>query len=446
MMRTLIKNGTIVNEGRSFLGDLVVDGEQIEEIYEGKAPRGIYDQVIDASGCFVLPGVIDDHVHFREPGLTRKADIESESRAAAFGGVTSYFEMPNTQPQTTTLETLEEKFALAKEKSHVNYSFFFGATNDNVELFEKLDKNRIPGIKLFMGSSTGNMLVDQYDALQKIFQTAHRLDLPVMTHCEDTDIINRNMAAYQEKYGEDPDVKFHPEIRSVEACYESSSLAVKLAKESGAHLHIAHVTTARELEFFGKDENITGEAVIAHLYFSDEDYADKKAFIKCNPAIKTVNDRKALREALADGRISVVGTDHAPHEWKDKQGGCAKAASGMPMVQFSLVSMLKLVDEKVISIERLVELMCHNPARLFHISQRGFLRPGYKADVVVVRKGEPWKVTAEVIQSKCKWSPVEGDEFAWKVEQTFCNGRLIYDKGVFDAASRGEELEFRNNS
>lgn len=445
MMRTLIKNGTIVNEGRSFLGDLVVDGEQIEEIYEGKAPRGIYDQVIDASGCFVLPGVIDDHVHFREPVLTRKADIESESRAAAFGGVTSYFEMPNTNPQTTTLEALEDKFALGAQKSHVNYSFFFGATNDNVDLFDRLDVHRIPGIKLFMGSSTGNMLVDKYESLQQIFVKAKKMGLPVMTHCEDTDIINRNMAAYQEKYGEDPDVKFHPEIRSVEACYESSSLAVKLAKESGAHLHIAHVTTARELEFFGKDENITGEAVIAHLYFSDEDYADKKAFIKCNPAIKTVNDRKALREALADGRISVVGTDHAPHEWKDKQGGCAKAASGMPMVQFSLVSMLELVDKGVLSIERMVEVMSHHPAKLFHVDKRGFLRPGYQADIVIVRPHTAWTVQKEIIQSKCGWSPMEGHEYQWQVEQTICNGHLIYNKGEFDEAYRGEELTFRKS-
>ena len=445
MMRKLIKNGTIVNEGRSFLGDLVVDGEQIEEIYEGKAPRGIYDQVIDASGCFVLPGVIDDHVHFREPGLTRKADIESESRAAAFGGVTSYFEMPNTNPQTTTLEALEDKFALGAQKSHVNYSFFFGATNDNVDSFDRLDVHRIPGIKLFMGSSTGNMLVDKYESLQQIFVKAKKLGLPVMTHCEDTDIINRNMAAYQKKYGADPDVKFHPEIRSVEACYESSSLAVKLAKESGAHLHIAHVTTARELEFFGKDENITGEAVIAHLYFSDEDYADKKAFIKCNPAIKTVNDRKALREALADGRISVVGTDHAPHEWKDKQGGCAKAASGMPMVQFSLVSMLELVDKGVLSIERMVEVMSHCPAKLFHVDKRGFLRPGYQADIVIVRPHTAWTVQKEIIQSKCGWSPMEGHEYQWQVEQTVCNGHLIYNKGEFDEAYRGEELTFRKS-
>lgn len=445
MMRTLIKNGTIVNEGRSFLGDLVVNGGQIEEIYEGKAPRGIYDQVIDASGCFVLPGVIDDHVHFREPGLTRKADIESESRAAAFGGVTSYFEMPNTNPQTTTLEALEDKFALGAQKSHVNYSFFFGATNDNVDSFDRLDVHRIPGIKLFMGSSTGNMLVDKYESLQQIFVKAKKLGLPVMTHCEDTDIINRNMAAYQKKYGEDPDVKFHPEIRSVEACYESSSLAVKLAKESGAHLHIAHVTTARELEFFGKDENITGEAVIAHLYFSDEDYADKKAFIKCNPAIKTVKDRQALREALADGRISVVGTDHAPHEWKDKQGGCAKAASGMPMVQFSLVSMLELVDEGVLSIERMVEVMSHHPAKLFQVDKRGFLRPGYQADIVIVRPHTAWTVQKEIIQSKCGWSPMEGHEYQWQVEQTICNGHLIYNKGEFDEAYRGEELTFRKS-
>ena len=445
MMRTLIKNGTIVNEGRSFLGALVVNGEQIEKIYEGKAPRGIYDQVIDASGCFVLPGVIDDHVHFREPGLTRKADIESESRAAAFGGVTSYFEMPNTNHHTTTLEALEDKFALGAQKSHVNYSFFFGATNDNVDSFDRLDVHRIPGIKLFMGSSTGNMLVDKYESLQQIFVKAKNLGLPVMTHCEDTDIINRNMAAYQKKYGEDPDVKFHPEIRSVEACYESSSLAVKLAKESGAHLHIAHVTTARELEFFGKDENITGEAVIAHLYFSDEDYADKKAFIKCNPAIKTVKDRQALREALADGRISVVGTDHAPHEWKDKQGGCAKAASGMPMVQFSLVSMLELVDKGVLSIERMVEVMSHCPAKLFHVDKRGFLRPGYQADIVIVRPHTAWTVQKEIIQSKCGWSPMEGHEYQWQVEQTICNGHLIYNKGEFDEAYRGEELTFRKS-
>ena len=442
-MKVLIQNGTIVNEGRSFVGGLVVDGEQISEIFEGKAPRGIYDQVIEASGCFVLPGVIDDHVHFREPGLTRKADIESESRAAAYGGVTSYFEMTNTVPQTTTLEALDDKFALAKDKSHVNYSFFFGATNDNVDLFEKLNKHRVPGIKLFMGSSTGNMLVDKYESLQQVFRTAKQLDLPVMTHCEDTDIINRNMAEYKQKYGEDPDVVYHPEIRSVEACYESSRLAVQLAKEFGTHLHIAHVTTAKELELLGKDNNITGEVVIAHLFFSDEDYADKKTLIKCNPAVKTKADRDALRQALGDGRIAVIGTDHAPHEWKDKQGGCAKAASGMPMIQFSLVAMLELVDKGVLTIEKMVELMAHNPATLFQLRDRGFLRKGYKADIAIVRPQSPWTVTQDNIQSKCGWSPMEGHEFLWRVEQTICNGHLIYNKGVFDATCRGEELAFR---
>ena len=442
-MKILIKDGTIINEGRSFKGDLIVDGELISEIYEGKAPRGSYDEVVEASGCFVLPGVIDDHVHFREPGLTRKADIESESRAAAYGGVTSYFEMPNTNPQTTTLEALNDKFELAAQKSHVNYSFFYGATNDNVDSFAQLDVHAIPGIKLFMGSSTGNMLVDKYESLQRVFRTAQQLDLPVMTHCEDTGIINRNMAAAKVRYGEDPDVIHHPEIRSAEACYESSALAVKLARESSAHLHIAHLTTAKELELLDPEQGITGEACVAHLYFTDADYASKKALIKCNPAIKTLQDRAALRTALQDGRIATIGTDHAPHELKDKQGGCAKAASGMPMVQFSLVTMLELVDEGVLSIERLVELMAHQPAQLFQVRERGYLRPGYKADIVVVRPHDPWTVTLDVIQSKCKWSPMQGHEYQWKVQQTFCNGHLIYNKGAFEPDYRGEKLEFR---
>lgn len=442
-MKQLIKNGIIVNEGRSFLGGLVVDGDVISEIFEGKAPRGNYDKVIDASGCFVLPGVIDDHVHFREPGLTRKADIESESRAAAYGGVTSYLEMPNTVPQTTTLQAFADKQALGARKSHVNYAFFYGATNDNVETFAQLDRHRVPGIKLFMGSSTGNMLVDKRASLERVFEAACDLALPVMTHCEDTDIINRNMAEAKAKWGEDPDVEHHPEIRSEKACYESTKLAVELAHKYGTRLHVAHVTTARELEFFGKDEHITGEAVIAHLMFSNADYAEKGALIKCNPAVKTRADRDALRKALADGRIAVVGTDHAPHELSDKQGGCAKAASGMPILQFSLVSMLELVDEGVLSIERVVQLMSHNPARLFEINQRGFLREGYKADIVVVRKGQPWTVDKKCIQSKCKWSPLEGHTFNWKVVQTICNGHLIYNEGVFCEASQGEELTFR---
>ena len=307
-----------------------------------------------------------------------------------------------------------------------------------------MDRHRIPGIKLFMGSSTGNMLVDKAESLRCIFQAAHDLDLPLMAHCEDTDIINSNMAAFKKRYGDDPAVEFHPAVRSEQACYESSRLAVQLAHEYGTRLHIAHVTTARELDLFTPGSSVTGEAVIAHLYFTEADYATKKALIKCNPAIKTMADRTALRKALTDGRIATIGTDHAPHEWKDKQGGCAKAASGMPMVQFSLVTMLELVDEGVLSLERMVELMAPQPARLFEVQKRGFLREGYQADIVIVRPHAPWTLTRDQIQSKCKWSPMEGHEFQWRVEQTFCNGSLIYDKGAFDASVKGQPILFRS--
>lgn len=461
-MKTLIAGGTIVNEGRMFDGCVVIEHDCIEQIIERiETPREHYDEIIDATGCFVLPGIIDDHVHFREPGLTDKADIQSESRAAAYGGVTSYFEMPNTIPQTTTLEALNEKFALAKEKSYVNYSFFYGATNDNYDTFEKLDKTRIPGVKLFMGSSTGNMLVDQYGSLLKIFKTAAELGIVIMAHCEDTDTINHNMEQMKKAYGDDPAVMLHPVIRSEEACYESSALAVHLAQTFGTRLHIAHVSTAKELELFPKNlENleklelpdnqdhptlptITAEACIAHLWFSSDDYLTKGALIKCNPAVKTADDRDALRKALNDGHITTVGTDHAPHLLSQKQGGCVKAASGMPMVQFSLVTMLELVDAGVLSMERLVELMCHNPARLFCIAQRGYIRKGYQADIAIVRRSEPWTVTENVIQSKCKWSPMMGHEYHWMVEHTFCNGQHIYNKGVFDATCRGEAITFQ---
>ena len=446
MPTILIKNGIIVNEGKTFEGNIVVDGDKIAHLYNNKVeetPPGCYDKTIDAKGCLVLPGVIDSHVHFREPGLTRKADMERESRAAAYGGVTSYFDMPNTVPQTTSPEALEEKFHLAAQKSHVNYSFFYGATNDNVDTFQALDPHRIPGIKLFMGSSTGNMLVDKQEALDNVFATAHRLDLPVMAHCEDTDIINANMEQCKRLHGDDPDVSWHPTIRSEEACYESSRLAAELARKHGTRLHIAHITTARELSLIEPEGNITGEAVIAHLVFTDADYTRLGTRIKCNPAVKTLADRDALRHALTDGRITTVGTDHAPHELKDKVGGAARAASGMPMVQFSLVTMLELVDEGVLSVERMVELTAHNPARLFGVSDRGFLREGYKADIVVVRPHAPWTVTPECIQSKCAWSPMEGHTYRWRVEQTVCNGHVVYDNGSFDAASHGEPIMFR---
>ena len=445
-MTTLVKGGTLVNEGRTFNGSLVIENEKITRIVEeNHTPEASYDEVIDASGCFVLPGVIDDHVHFREPGLTEKADIDTESRAAAAGGVTTYFDMPNTVPQTTTLEALDEKFALAATKSHVNYSFFFGATNDNVSLFPQLDIHRIPGIKLFMGSSTGNMLVDRKEALERIFSTA---PLPIMTHCEDTEIINRNMAEAKQKYGDDPNVNHHPEIRSEEACYESTRLAVELATKHQARLHIAHLTTARELSFLTPHSSlltprITGEATVSHLYFCDRDYQALGTRIKCNPAVKTERDRDALREALNDGRIAVIGTDHAPHLLSQKEGGCARAASGMPMIQFSLVTMLELVDQGVLSLERLVELMCHNPARLFEVRQRGFLREGYQADVVLVRPNTGWTVTKELIQSRCGWSPMEGHMYLWRVERTLCNGHTVYEQGRVDTDYIGQPVEFR---
>lgn len=438
-------------------GSILVDDGNIVEIFDKEPSACLSDEnmpveLIDATGCFVLPGVIDDHVHFREPGLTHKADIDSESAAAAAGGVTSYMDMPNCVPQTTSLEALDDKLALAHEKSHVNYSFFFGATNDNVELFEKLDAHRIPGIKLFMGSSTGNMLVDKEQSLNTIFKTVAEMNIPVMTHCEDTAIINANMARVKAEYGGDPDVSLHSKIRSEEACFESTSLAVALAVRHNARLHVAHLSTAKEVALIKKvnagvknvaDKRITAEAVSGHLLFTADDHATLGARIKINPAIKTAADRDALRHAVADGDIDIIATDHAPHLLSEKQGGCCGAASGMPMVQFSLVAMLGLVDEGVMPIERLVQLMCHNPAELFGIRNRGFIRRGYKADLVIVRPSSPWTVDAACIKSKCGWSPVEGKTFSWRVERTICNGHTVFADGKVDMNYVGEELSFR---
>lgn len=446
-MRTIIRHATLVNEGKVFEANLVIENGLIAEICpkDETLHNSSFDLEIDATGQFLLPGVIDDHVHFREPGLTHKADIESESKAAVAGGVTSYLDMPNTVPQTTNLESLEEKFTLASEKSYANYSFFFGATNDNTHLLSLLDQKRICGIKLFMGSSTGNMLVDQDEALIKIFNESPML---IMAHCEDQTIINQNTAHIKEvEKSEDPNVKFHPLIRNEEACYRSTAKAIQLARKANARLHIAHVSTARELKLFeniplNKEKRITAEACIAHLYFSDNDYSTLGSLIKCNPAIKTEEDRKALQKALFENRIDLIGTDHAPHLLSEKEGGCLKAVSGMPMIQFSLVTMLELVDQEVLTLPLLVEKMCHAPARLFEIKKRGYLRVGYHADLVLVRPHTPWTVDKQYILSKCAWSPLEGHQFNWKVEKTFVNGECIYDKGIINENIRGKELEF----
>jgi dihydroorotase len=440
-MSTLIFNAVIVNENKSFRGSLLIEGEYISRIFNGSAmPRGLFDEVVDATGCYLLPGLIDDHVHFRDPGFTDKADVESESRAAAVGGVTTFFDMPNTLPQTTTVEALEAKFWSARSKSHINYSFFFGATNTNSEQLAQLDYHRIPGIKMFMGSSTGNMLVDRRESLEKLFRD---VKIPLMVHCEDSMLISRNMAEVRAKYGDDPDVKLHPMIRSEDACYKSSSLAVSLARKYGTRLHVAHLTTARELELFAPyDKQITAEAVVGHLFFSEKDYEQLGSLIKVNPSIKTEADRDALCKSLSDGRIAVIGTDHAPHLLTNKVGGAAKAASGMPTIQFSLLMMLELVDNGVMTIERLVQLMCHNPASLFGVKNRGYLCPGYKADIVIVKPNTPWIILPTCIESKCGWSPLTGHKFNWQVEHTFCNGHAIYSTGWFNSDYHGEEIEF----
>ena len=449
-MRTRIENATIVNEGRRFAGTLTLENDKILSIIP--ADDGLHalppaDHVTDGTGAYLLPGVIDDHVHFREPGLTHKADIQTESRAAAAGGVTSFMDMPNVVPQTTSLQALEEKFRLGAEKSLVNYSFFFGATNTNTGLLGQLDPHTVCGVKVFMGSSTGNMLVDREEALRDIFT---RCPLPIMAHCEDPSRISDNLKRCRQLHGDDPDVAHHPEIRDEEACFRSTELAVNLARETGARLHVAHVSTARELSLFsplpfreaGTRKRITAEACIAHLLFSEADYARLGTRIKCNPAIKSEKDREALRRALTDGRIDVVGTDHAPHLPREKEGGCVKAASGMPMVQFSLPAMLRLADENVLPVEQVVELMCHAPARLFSIHGRGFLREGLQADLVLARPSAPWTLRREDVRSKCGWSPLEGETFGWRVEQTYCNGKLAYGRGVTATANAGQALTF----
>ena len=439
MRKTLIRHATVLSEGESYEASLLIDEGRIANIRREGDIAARDAAVVEAEGCLLLPGVIDDHVHMREPGLTRKATMESETRAAAAGGVTSVMDMPNTVPQTTTLALWKEKMQLAAQYSLVNYAFYLGATNDNIEEIKRIDATRLPGVKLFMGSSTGNMLVDNEAVLRRIFRDCPTL---VMTHCEDTARINRRMQEAQARYGDDPDVRYHPDIRDAEACYASSALAVRLARETGARLHVAHITTARELALFSpNDSQITAEACIGHLLFCRNDYARIGTRIKCNPAIKEAGDREALRHALNDGRIALIATDHAPHLLAEKEGGCRRAASGMPMVQFSLPAMMTLADEGVLSHQRVVELMCHAPARLFGIEGRGFIREGYQADLTLLRH-TPWRVTKDSIQSLCGWSPLEGRMLSWRVERTWVNGQLAWDGTQVNPDVHGQPLTF----
>lgn len=446
MKRILIKDATIVNEGTQRKSSVVIQGTKIAEIVndlqELSAPC---DETIDAQGCYLLPGIIDDHVHFREPGLTHKADILSESQAAVAGGVTSIMDMPNTQPPTTTLEALNAKFDLMHEKCLTNYSCYFGATNDNYTEFGKLDKRRVCGIKLFMGSSTGNMLVDEMNSLQNIFNGT---DLLIAAHCEDQTIINQNIARCKEEFGENHvPISRHSHIRSEAACYASSSLAVRLAKLAGARLHLLHISTARELRLLTNEiplsqKRITAEACVAHILFTSKDHRRLGSLIKCNPSIKKLSDREAIRQAINNGVIDVIATDHAPHLFSEKSGGALKAASGMPMIQLSLVVMLELVEQGIFSIETLVDKMCHAPAIIYGIQKRGYIRKGYQADLVLVRPHSPWTVSSRNVLSKCEWSPLEGRVYQWKVEKTFVNGHLAYNNGEVDTRHRGQELRF----
>ena len=447
-MKKLIKNAHIVNEGRTFKGDVLIDGEIIQRIGETIPEKEISStetlQVIDAEGLYLLPGVIDDQVHFRDPGLTYKADIYTESRAAVAGGVTSFMDMPNTIPNTLTQELLEEKYASAADRSLANYSFYMGASNDNLDEILKTDPRKVCGIKVFMGSSTGNMLVDDDTTLEEIFSKAPVL---VAVHCEDEETVKRNYAEYYASYGDKATAEIHPLIRSSEACYLSSSKAVRLARKNNTRLHILHLSTAAEMELFDNDlppeeKMITAEVCVHHLWFSDEDYARKGNFIKWNPAIKTAADRSTLIESLLNGKIDVVATDHAPHTYEEKAKPYFQAPSGGPMVQHSLTAMLEFYHQGKMTLEQVVEKMCHNPALLFRVEKRGFVREGYFADLVLVNLHDPWTVEKEGIYYKCGWSPMEGETFSSKVKATFVNGHKVFADGEFDESKKGKRLMF----
>ena len=444
MNTVLIKNAKIVNEGKIFEGDVLIENEFIVEIAAQISPKLASCKIIDAEGSYLIPGAIDDQVHFREPGLTHKGTIATESKAAVAGGITSFIEQPNTVPNAVTQEILEEKYKIAATTSFANYSFMMGGTNDNLEEILKTNPKNVAGLKLFLGSSTGDMLVDSSAALEKIFSSTKLL---IAVHSEDETTVKENLEKYKSQFGEDIPVQYHPEIRSVEACYKSTVKVIELAKRTGARLHVFHISTAKELDLFTnkiplEEKQITAEVCIHHLWFSDEDYATKGNLIKWNPAIKSADDRKALLEALLDDRIDVVATDHAPHTLEEKKQVYTKAPSGGPLVQHAVVAMFEAHHQGKISVEKIVEKMCHNPAKIFKIEKRGFIKEGFYADLVIVNPGLPWNVKKENILAKCGWSPFEGLNFKSRVTHTFVNGKLVYQNFKVNETPVGMRLLF----
>jgi dihydroorotase len=442
----LIKNARIVNEGSVIEGDVLIEAGRIAKIDSSIGPKSASVNVIDAEGKYLIPGIIDDQVHFREPGLTHKGDLHSESRAAVAGGITSFMEQPNTKPAATTVEELEKKYQRAAQVSLANYSFNMGASNDNLEELKKVSKRHVAAIKIFMGSSTGNMLVDQQKTLEGIFQLDHQL----ITHCEDEQTIRTNLEKAKQQYGEDIPMSMHPVIRSEEACYLSSSTAVELAKKYNSRLHVFHISTAKETELFTNkiplaEKRITAEVCVHHLWFDDSRYESKGSHIKWNPAVKQASDREGLWKALLDGRLDVVATDHAPHTLEEKSNKYLNAPSGGPLVQHALPAMMERVHDGVWDIQTMVEKMCHNPAILFRMEDRGYIREGYHADLVLLEPNRPWKVSKDNILYKCQWSPFEGTVFKSKVTHTFVNGHLAFKEGNFDDSQLGERLLFNRD-
>jgi len=447
-MELLIKNIVIVNEGKQKNASLLIKQGKISKILSPEEENKVNaKQIIDGKGKYVFPGIIDDQVHFREPGLTHKADIYTESKAAIAGGITSYMEMPNTIPQTTNQQLLSEKFDLASQKSLANFSFYFGATNDNLDEIKKINPKEVCGVKVFMGSSTGNMLVDDKKALAAIFAESPVL---IATHCEDETTIKNNIQKFKNEFGENVPIQYHPMIRSEEACYTSSSLAVELAQKYNARLHILHLSTAKELELLdnsilSKEKNITAEVCVHHLWFSDLDYQKNGTRIKWNPAIKTIKDRDGLLQGLKNNKIDVVATDHAPHTWKEKDNSYFKAPSGGPLVQHSFIAMLELYHQQKISLEEIADKMCHTPADIFQIDKRGYIREGYWADLVLVDLNTHWTVQENNLLYKCKWSPFEGQLFHSKVTHTLVNGNIVFEEGSFNENKKGMRLEFNRS-